>query len=166
MSVDTAHADSKTQEQGLHLQDMHEGLLEEVLRIENLAQAHPWSRGNFRDALAAAYLAQCLFRQDQLLAYYVVLPGLQEMHLLNIVVSPAFQNQGLAQVLLQALAGHARQQNCEAIWLELRQSNTRALRAYERFGFKRVGVRKHYYPLLNRQREDAILMNFELPSHV
>jgi ribosomal-protein-alanine N-acetyltransferase len=41
----------------------------------------------------------------------------------------------------------------------VRQSNARAIGIYEQYGFRRVGVRKAYYPLDGTQREDAIVMS-------
>jgi ribosomal protein S18 acetylase RimI-like enzyme len=42
--------------------------------------------------------------------------------------------------------------------LEVRPSNTSALRLYERMGFLRVGLRRRYYPAQGGTREDAIVM--------
>jgi ribosomal protein S18 acetylase RimI-like enzyme len=42
--------------------------------------------------------------------------------------------------------------------LEVRPSNTPALRLYERKGFMRVGLRRRYYPAHDGAREDAIVM--------
>ena len=45
---------------------------------------------------------------DHLLGYFVAMLGVDEAHLLNITVAPAYQRQGWARVLLDALAcGHA-----------------------------------------------------------
>ena len=41
--------------------------LEAVLAIEQSAYSHPWTRGNFRDALGSGYWAQGLWLGDELL---------------------------------------------------------------------------------------------------
>jgi NAD-dependent DNA ligase len=46
--------------------------------------------------------------------------------------------------------------------LEVRESNHRALHLYEQHGFKRVGLRKAYYPALRGERESAIVMSLKL----
>lgn len=46
--------------------------------------------------------------------------------------------------------------------LEVRESNTPALSLYTAVGFTRTGRRRHYYPLPNGEREDAILMSLML----
>ena len=87
--------------------------LDELLVIEQATYAHPWTRGNFIDALAAGYQAQLLVAGAQILGYFVAMPGVQEAHLLNITVAPAFQRQGWAQVMLDALALWARGQGAQ-----------------------------------------------------
>lgn len=132
--------------------------VEDVIRIEQQAYAHPWSRANFLDALQAGYQAQMLLASEQLIGYFVAMPGVQEVHLLNITVAPDLQGQGWARTMLQALALWARGQSAQCIWLEVRAGNARALRAYTAFGFVQVGLRKGYYPAGHGVREDAIVM--------
>jgi ribosomal-protein-alanine N-acetyltransferase len=40
----------------------------------------------------------------------------------------------------------------------VRPSNSRAIRLYQRSGFKRIGMRRRYYPSFENTREDAIVM--------
>lgn len=133
--------------------------LDEILAIEVTAYPHPWSRGNFVDSLAVGYHARCLLDADgQVLAYMLAMAGVDEMHLLNITVTPARQGCGHALHLLRALAAHAWSQRAEFLWLEVRPSNLRARQLYERFGFEQIGVRRAYYPDADGRREDALVM--------
>jgi len=138
--------------------------LDAVLAIEQAAYSHPWTRGNFADTLAAGHQAQCLLAGDELLGYFVAMPGFQEVHLLNITVAPAFQRQGWALVMLDALALWSRRQGAEWLWLEVRVSNARAQQIYLARGFARVGQRKGYYPLRPGEREDAVVMSLRLEN--
>ena len=70
------------------LQPMTEELLDSILTIENVAFTHPWSRGNFADALRSGYHAQVLLDGDTVLGYFVAMQILDEVHLLNLTVSP------------------------------------------------------------------------------
>lgn len=136
--------------------------LTQVLAIEQAAYDHPWSLVNFGDALDAGYQAQLLMGDTQLLGYFVAMRGVDEVHLLNITVAPAYQRQGWSRVMLDALAVWARGQGAQWLWLEARVSNARAMRVYEAHGYRRVGYRKAYYPAGNGQREDAIVMSLRL----
>ena len=133
--------------------------LDAVLAVEQSAYAHPWSRRNFADALEAGYQAQLLLAGETLLGYFVAMKGVDEVHLLNITVTPAHQRCGWGLVMLDALAIWARGQQAHSLWLEVRVGNPRALAVYERFGFHAVGQRRDYYPAGHGQREDAIVMS-------
>jgi ribosomal-protein-alanine N-acetyltransferase len=145
-----------------YFEPMTAARLDAVMAIEYTAYSHPWSSGNFTDAVAAGYLAQCLLAGNELLGYFVAMPCDQEVHLLNITVAPAFQRQGWARVMLDALVLWSRGRGAEWLWLEVRASNERALKIYEQQGFARVGIRKGYYPLRDNEREDAVVMNLGL----
>lgn len=133
--------------------------LDAVLDVEQQAYSHPWTRGNFTDAMASGYQSLLLMGGDQILGYFVAMPGVDEAHLLNLTVAPAFQRQGWARVLLDALALWARGQGAQWLWLEVRAGNLRARQIYEAHGFQRVGERKRYYPAADGEREDAVVMS-------
>ncbi len=133
--------------------------LDALLAVEQQAYSHPWSRGNFIDSLANGYQVQLLMGGEQLLGYFVAMQGVDEAHLLNLTVAPAFQRQGWARVLLDALALWARGLGAQWLWLEVRAGNGRARQVYEAHGFRRVGERKRYYPCVDGEREDAIVMS-------
>ena len=136
--------------------------LETVMALEQRSYSHPWTRGNFQDAMAHGYRTELLLGGDQLLGYFVAMPGVDEVHLLNLTVAPEFQRQGWAQVLLDALQLWARSRNAQWLWLEVRKSNLRAQSVYEACGFRRVGERKRYYPAEGGAREDALVMSLPL----
>ena len=132
-----------------------------VCAVEDRAYSHPWTRANFIDSMAAGYHFQLLMGGDTLIGYFVAMKGVDEVHLLNFTVAPEFQRQGWAPLMLEALAGWSRGEGVQWLWLEVRVSNERALHIYERQGFRRVGVRKAYYPAF-AGREDAVVMSLRL----
>ncbi len=133
-----------------------------VVALEQQAYAHAWSRANFLDALHSGYHVQLLLAEDEVLGYFVAMKGVDEVHLLNITVAVEHQGQGLAQLMLDALALWTRSQNLYWLWLEVRVSNAAAIRVYQRHGFNRVGLRKDYYPARHGERESAIVMSLYL----
>lgn len=141
---------------------MTEARLDEVLAIEARAYAQPWTRGNFSDSLRSGYQAQLLCAGETVLGYFVAMKGVDEVHLLNITVLPEQQGKGWGRVMLDALALWARGQGAQWLWLEVRVSNLRAQKVYERYGYRRVGERKNYYPASLGHREDAIVMSLKL----
>ncbi len=163
MSATLSHPSSDRPGSAATLQPMQIGDLDAVLDLEQRAYAFPWTRGNFIDSLAAGYLARLLRNaQGQLLGYFLAMPGVAEMHLLNIAVAPEHQGRGHARHMLDALSALARQQGCEQIWLEVRRSNARAREVYAGYGYVETGIRRAYYPAVAGQREDAVLMSLDL----
>ena len=148
----------------VQLTPLTEADLEAVAAIEQLAHPHPWSVGNFKDALKAGNLAQGLKAGAQWVGYYVAMPVLDEVHLLNITVAPVFQGQGWARCLMQSLSLWAQSQQATTLWLEVRESNARALKLYTAFGFEKVGIRKDYYPVSANRREAAVVVRMALNS--
>ena len=72
---------------------------------------------------------------------------------MNIAVDPDRRRQGIARALLDGMldrAGHDANYT-----LEVRVSNTGAIALYERYGFRTVGTRRHYY---SDNGEDALIM--------
>ena len=158
-----------TQTLEAQLEPMTTSWLSEVARVEHSAYKHPWTLGNFSDSLHSGYMAQLLTAgtvpSASLIGYFVAMKGVDETHLLNLTVAPAYQRQGWARVMLDALAVWSRSQNAQWLWLEVRASNAHAKAVYQHCGFREVGLRKGYYPaggtLLN-PREDAIVMSLKL----
>lgn len=141
--------------------------LDAVLAIETVSYSFPWTRGNFIDSLAAGYRCELrLAPEGDIAAYAVAMPGVDEMHLLNITVNPALWGQGHAQALMQRLIAHSRHLGHHALWLEVRPSNLRAYALYERLGFQTVGLRRGYYPDGPGKREDALVMSLPNPGRV
>ena len=134
-----------------------------VVGVEARAYSHPWSRGNFIDSLAAGYIADLLHsRAVGIVGYFVAMPGVGELHLLNITVSPDWQGRGHGSALLDVVQAHAVERGLATLWLEVRESNQRARALYRRRGFAEVGLRRAYYPAAGRH-EDAVVMSLALP---
>ncbi len=136
--------------------------LDAVLAIEQQAYSHPWSRGNFIDSIAAGHWAWMGEHGGEAACYWVAMPVLDEVLLLNVAVARERWGQGLGEVAMTHLVQTARSHAAAQIWLEVRTSNMRAQRLYSRLGFERKGMRKGYYPVTAHQREDAQVMHLQL----
>lgn len=131
--------------------------LDEVIALERTIYTHPWTRGNFADALAAGNYGWLVREDGRLVGYCVVMLAPDDAHLLNISVASDAQGRGIGRGLLQWVHALARAHGLPSVLLEVRVSNERAIRIYERAGYVRIGMRRNYYPAY-RGREDAIVM--------
>ncbi len=140
------------------LHAMQRGDLDAVSCAEALIYPFPWSRGNFSDCLVSGYDAWVLRRDEELLAYAVLMWIPDEVHLLNLSVLSQWQGRGIGRALLQLLMTDAQRRGARGMMLEVRPSNAVALGLYDSLDFRQIGLRKRYYPSWNQTREDARVM--------
>ena len=131
--------------------------LDEVMRIEQTVHAHPWTRGNFSDALTSGNICKVYEDEESIAGYAVLLPVVDEVELLNISIDGKHQRKGLGRKLLEELMRMALGMNMRRMLLEVRISNIPALGLYDDAGFRKMGLRRGYY-LADNGREDAIVM--------
>ena len=131
--------------------------LDEVVVLESTVYSHPWTQGNFADALAAGNSAWVVRQDGVLLGYCVLMMAPDDAHLLNISVSTAAQRKGIGRGLLEWVDAQTRAHGLASVLLEVRVSNERAIKIYEKAGYARIGMRRSYYPAVGG-REDAIVM--------
>ncbi len=146
---------------GPSLSAMREQDLDEVMAIEDAIYSHPWTRGNFADSLRAGYACRVWRRDGELVGYFVVMAAAGEAHLLNLSIAPARQRSGHGGALLHEAAEVAASLGAHNLFLEVRPSNHAAQALYRRFGFRKVAVRRDYYPA-HGGREDALVLTLPL----
>ncbi len=143
------------------LEPMREGDLAEVMAIENAIYSHPWTQGNFADSLRAGYECRTWRLAGELVGYFVLMAAAGEAHLLNLSIAEPHQRRGHGAALLQEAAGLARKLGAQNVFLEVRPSNRAAQGLYTRFGFRKVALRRGYYPA-HSGREDALVLSLPL----
>lgn len=147
----------------MHFARMQVDDLDEVLAIENDVYPFPWTRGNFLDSLYSGYETWTVrSASGELFGYFLLMPAVDDAHLLNITVRRDLHGRGVGRMQLDKVAALARDKGMTSVLLEVRPSNHRALAIYRRYGFEQIGYRKAYYPAAGNTREDAIVMRFML----
>jgi [ribosomal protein S18]-alanine N-acetyltransferase len=134
----------------------HRNHLERILEIEALSFLSPWSAGGFiqeiRNPMASFWAALSNGKAVGFICYWVLD---FEIHLLNFAVHPKERRKGTGRLLLDHMVEEAFSRGLESVWLEVRVSNSGAVKLYRDFGFEQVGVRPKYY---DDTREDALIM--------
>jgi ribosomal-protein-alanine N-acetyltransferase len=131
--------------------------VDEVLRIETRVYSHPWSRKNFVDSIGSGHSAWVCRMGAHLVGYFVLMPAVDEAHLLTLAVDEENQGAGFGARLLRHAMDIGSQSGARSLLLEVRPSNSRALALYRHFGFRQIGVRRAYYPAA-AGREDALVL--------
>ena len=130
--------------------------LDAVETIERESYPTPWSRSMFDAELRKpSSLALGAFTADELLGYAFVSRYVDAWHVMNVAVANAYRRRGIASALLERLFDVTATDPKRGYTLEVRVSNTGAIRLYEQLGFEARGVRRGYY---TDNREDALIM--------
>ena len=135
----------------------------DVVAIERASYQFPWSEGIFRDCLRVGYVCRVVTVSRQVMAYGVMSFGAGEAHILNLCVGEPYRCRGLGRRLLGSLIERANAAGMADAFLEVRPSNTAAIRLYLSQGFEQVGMRRGYYQAPNG-REDAAVLRRSLRS--
>jgi len=139
------------------IRDMMPDDVPRVMQIETAAYPFPWSDGIFRDCLRVGYVCCVAEIDDIVVGYAIMSTGAGEAHVLNLCVGEAWRNRGLGGQLLAHLMEFARSLGVVEAFLEVRPSNTAAIRLYQSQGFSQIGVRRGYYQAVGG-REDAVVL--------
>jgi len=176
MEVDSLWADIPCIVRPMHLDDINE-----VQRIEQACFPLPWPANAFRYDLTknenAYYFVvsprnrpgarsdfsswwqrlrgQVISSMPPILGYVGYWRLVDEAHIANIAVTPAWRRRGLGELLLVTVLDHALAQKMNVVTLEVRVSNQAARKLYHKFGFTVVGQRRRYY---SDNGEDALIM--------
>lgn len=142
----------------LKIQPMQKSDVDEVLKIEEMAYGeHHWSKDSFYGELSndlAHYY--CAFdSEDNLVGYAGAWGIIDEAHITTIAVKPELRRKKIGEMLLVRILEDCYKNEIKYITLEVRVSNTAAIKLYEKYGFKSLGTRKGYY---QNNNEDALIM--------
>ena len=129
---------------------------EGVARVERESFPTPWSREDFWREASNDFACYIVALDDmEIIGFAGCWISFEEAQVTNIALTSAQRGRGRGKVLMAKLMRAAAERGAERMTLEVRPSNTPALRLYEGLGFAAIGVRKKYY---QDNDEDAILM--------
>ena len=89
---------------------------------------------------------------EKVCGYLMVLDSIDVYEILAIATIEKYRNKGIAQELLDKI-------KTKDIFLEVRESNKKAINFYKKNNFKQISIRKGYY---SDPTEDAIIMKMEV----
>ena len=139
-----------------------------VLSIEERNSDYPWTQLQFTTSIENSNnLCYCLNLEGKTIGYLIAMLAIDSADILNIGIDPEFQRKGHGTALFKYLIEELRKRHIGEILLEVRVGNKSAIQFYKKQGFKEISVRKDYYMnnSNNRlQREDGIIMRFEIPK--
>jgi [ribosomal protein S18]-alanine N-acetyltransferase len=147
---------------GVKLRPMVLSDVEAVLRIERASFSTPWPRDAFIYELARPHRSICLVAEyhgeepePEVVGDVVVWQAGSTAHVATLAVHPSHRRRGIASCLLANALLTCIDRGLTLALLEVRAQNNNAQLLYQKFGFRRVGIREGYY---QDTGEDAVLM--------
>lgn len=128
--------------------------------IEQRSNPEPWSRNSILEC-CSRYDSLAVFDDYRLLGYVLYQKAAQQADIIHLVNDRSQQGKGYARQLLQDFIQTLKDDACEAIFLEVKSYNQRAIQLYKGMGFVAVGRRKSYYD----GKTDAIIMRLLLHDY-
>ena len=124
--------------------------------IERLCFVHPWSEQSINEEMSKENSVFLMAFEDETPIGYVGLSTiLDEGYMGNLGVVEEYRRKGIGKALMNELINECKAMDSAFVTLEVRASNTPAVKLYESLGFTEAGRRKNYY---KEPLEDAILM--------
>ena len=127
----------------------------QIAEIEKKSIPQPWSEAAFAAALEdekAVTLAA--FCGDVLCGFITGVYLLDTADIYSVAVSENYRKKSVGKRLLEEFFS-VLPDDVQAVNLEVRESNSPAIKLYEKTGFQSVGLRKNFY---SDPRENAVLM--------
>jgi [ribosomal protein S18]-alanine N-acetyltransferase len=132
--------------------------LDRVADIEAASFSNPWTRDMLARELQHANITRIYvlkLADGGVAAFCACWLIIEEAHINTLAVEHSMRRQGLATALLEHVLADLAADGARRATLEVRRSNTAALRLYERLGFVVAAVRPNYYSL---PEEDGLIL--------
>jgi len=149
----------------LRISEMTEVDLRDVVAIESISFSIPWNEEMFKSGLSLDFSHNFTAKlslngaRDILVAYLCFWLFHGEAHLLNIAVQPDYRRMGYGTHLMRFFIDFCRTKKVRILTLDVRPSNHPAIEMYRKMGFRKEGLRPHYYA---DNDEDALIMGLKL----
>ena len=91
---------------------------------------------------------------NEIVGFAGIWKALTDIHITNIVTKISKRHLGIASKLLEKLIEVSKKDDADLLTLEVNENNIHAIKLYEKYNFKKIGIRKNYYG----QNENAIIM--------
>ncbi len=138
------------------LRNLSKSDLSQLVAIEQAVQVAPWTEDTFKVCFQSGYIGWAVDMDKKMVGFILVSLSSTECHILNLCIAQDYQHQGLGKKLLDYALSEAQKYGAGIAYLEVRKSNSRAIRLYRNMKFHLVGERKNYYPSVPG-KEDALV---------
>ncbi len=127
-----------------------------LYEVSSLSLKETWSLGSIEQELSNKFARYIVCKDgDKVIGFIGAWLIASEGQITNLAVHPDYRKKGIGKKLMKSLISSLKEEDCNAITLEVRESNTVAKNLYKNLGFLSEGIRKNFY---EDNKEDANIM--------
>ena len=127
-----------------------------LYEVSSLSLKETWSLGSIEQELSNKFARYIVCKDgDKVIGFIGAWLIASEGQITNLAVHPDYRKRGIGKKLMKSLISSLKNEDCNAITLEVRESNTVAKNLYKNLGFLSEGIRKNFY---EDNKEDANIM--------
>lgn len=113
--------------------------IEQILLIEQRSFPAPWTSKAYYSELQNKFARYfVLLDQERVIGYAGMWLFAGESHITTIAVHPDYRSCGYGRMLMMTLIEYSKKHNADTMVLEVRVSNSAAIRLYDSLGFKKI----------------------------
>ncbi len=152
----------------LRIRPVDRSHIADLIRIADETNLSAWSAQNYLDEfqMPGSIMLRLESELNVTIGFVVgrivdggVVENDQQAEIYNIAIDESEQGKGFGQLLFDAFIKQCRKYNVTSVWLEVRESNEKAIGFYKSNGFEHVQSRNNFY---DNPREAALLMKLVL----
>lgn len=148
----------------IEIRKMLDSDIEDISLLEKRIFKNPWSYESFKGALENDFSHYFIVKKnDEIIGYFGMIIVLDECQIHNIGILSEEQNNGYGNKIMEFIIDYCNKNNINYITLEVREYNFKAIKLYEKYGFKKMSRIKGYY---TNPTEDGLLMRVDLGEEI
>jgi len=136
------------------IREMRKEDISAIMILEKTLFTTAWEKEMFLEEIENQY-AYVLLVENVIIGYVCGWKILDEFNITNVAINSDFQRQGFGELLVRFIISKLLEARCFKFFLEVRKSNNKALKLYEKISFSVIGSRKNYY---HTPEEDALIL--------
>lgn len=141
----------------MNIRLMVEEDIDSVSQIEEQLFSKPWTKQDFMNSMSDRHNIYVVAENEQheVVGYCGIWGVLDEGQITNVAVRTQDQGNGVGFKMLEELLLIGKNEGLQQFTLEVRKSNIKAIKLYQKLGFVEEGIRKDFY---DKPVEDGIIM--------
>lgn len=134
------------------------GDAQEIEQLEKQSFSDAWSINSIQREINQKRII-IIKDNNEILGYCIFMIAADEGEILRIAVKENMRKRGIGKNLIISAVSEMKNKGCKGAFLEVRASNSAAIKLYKSTGFEEIGIRKGYYA---DNHEDAVLFKLEI----